>query len=104
MKIRIIKFSFLLIIYLSFSLFVLKTYFLIVPNNNIPKISQNNDILWIDIKITESSENNLEIFEIQNQKKGKDIGKDITEKLIANVDQKKNYRLQLASIKKKCTV
>ncbi len=101
MKIRIIKFSFLLIIYLSFSLFVLKTYFLIVPNNNIPKISQNNDILWIDIKITESSENNLEIFEIQNQKKGKDIGKDITEKLIANVDQKKNYRLQLASIKKK---
>ena len=102
MKIRIIKFSFILIIYLSFLLFVVKTYFLIVPNNNIPKISQNSDILWMDIKITESSKNNLEIFEIENQKKkGKDTGKDITEKLITNVHKKKNYRLQLASIKKK---
>ena len=101
MKIRIIKFSFLLIIYLSFLLFVMKTYSLIVPNNNIPKISQNNDILWMDIKITESLKNNLEIFEIENQEKGEAIGKDITKKVIANVQQKKNYRLQLASIKKK---
>ena len=101
MKIRIIKFSFLLIIYLSFLLFVMKTYSLIVPNNNIPKISQNNDILWMDIKITESLKNNLEIFEIENQEKGEAIGKDITKKVIANVQPKKNYRLQLASIKKK---
>lgn len=100
MKIRIIKFSFLLIIYLSFSLFVMKTYSLIVPNNNIPKISQNNDILWMDIKIAESSKNNLEIFEIENQKKSEDLRKDITNKVIAGVQQKKNYRLQLASIKK----
>ena len=101
MKIRIIKFSFLLIIYLSFLLFVMKTYYLIVPDNNIPKISQNNDKLWMDIKITENLKNNLEIFEIENQEKGEAIGKDITKKVIANVQQKKNYRLQLASIKKK---
>ena len=69
MKIRIIKFSFLLIIYLSFLLFVMKTYSLIVPDNNISKISQNNDILWMDIKIKESLKNNLEIFEIENQKR-----------------------------------
>ena len=69
MKIRIIKFSFLLIIYLSILLFVMKTYSLIVPNNNISKISQNNDILWMDIKIKESLKNNLEIFEIESQKK-----------------------------------
>ena len=100
MKIRIIKFSFLLIIYLSFLLFVMKTYSLIVPNNNIPKISQNNDILWMDIKITESLKNNLEIFEIESQKKSQYIGKDINKKVIANVQQEKNYRLQLASIKK----
>ena len=55
----------------------------------------------MDIKITESLKNNLEIFEIENQKKGEAIGKDITNKVIANVQQKKNYRLQLASIKKK---
>ena len=100
MKIRIIKFSFLLIIYLSFLLFVMKTYSLIVPDNNIPKISQNNDILWMDIKITESLKNNLEIFEIESQKKDQYFGKDINKKAVANVQQKKNYRLQLASIKK----
>ena len=104
MKIRIIKFSFLLIIYLGFLLFVMKTYSLIVPDNNISKISQNNDILWMDIKIKESLKNNLEIFEIESQKKSQYIGKDINKKVIANVQQEKNYRLQLASIKKRCTV
>ena len=101
MKIRIIKFSFLLIIYLGFLLFVMKTYSLIVPDNNISKISQNNDILWMDITIKESLKNNLEIFEIESQKKGQYIGKDINKKVVANVQQEKNYRLQLASIKKK---
>ena len=90
MKIRIIKFSFLLIIYLGFLLFVMKTYFLIVPDNNISKISQNNDILWMDIKIKESLKNNLEIFEIEkSKKKGQYIGKDINKKVIANVQQEK---------------
>ena len=42
----------------------------------------------------------MEIFEIENQKKSEDLRKDITNKVIAGVQQKKNYRLQLASIKK----
>ena len=54
----------------------------------------------MDITIKESLKNNLEIFEIENQEKGEAIGKDINKKVIANVQQEKNYRLQLASIKK----
>ena len=46
----------------------MKTYSLIVPDNNISKISQNNDILWMDITIKESLKNNLEIFKEESQK------------------------------------
>ena len=101
MKIKIIKFSIFFIIYLGFALFVMKTFYLVVPNNNISKISQNNDVLWMDVKITESSNNNLEIFELEKQKKGEDTGKDVTKNVMTNVQKKENYRLQLASIKKK---
>ena len=92
MKIRIIKFSFLLIIYLGFLLFVMKTYSLIVPDNNISKISQNNDILWMDITIKESLKNNLEIFEIESQKKCNISAKISIKKVIANVQQEKLWK------------
>ena len=101
MKIKIIKFSLFFMIYLGFAFFVMKTYYLIVPNNSITRISQSNDVLWIDVKITESSNNNLEIFELEQQKKSEDTEKDISNNLISNVRHKENYRLQLASIKKK---